>query len=193
MHDDLIPSLVSSGRYTAMLCRLRHFRSSRRPSVVPPDAKAARQPEPWTKIPIPPLAPFTPVQPRRIELSNGIVILLEEDHELPFIYGSINMRGGGRDVPAAKTGLIGLYGETWRTSGTPTMNGDKLDDLLEAKAAKVETGGDIDSTSVSWSCLTKDEDQVFGIAVDLLEHPAFSDEKLKLGQAAGGRRHHQKK
>ncbi|HZD50282.1 MAG TPA: pitrilysin family protein, partial [Silvibacterium sp.] len=44
------------------------------------------------------------------------------------------------------------------------------------------------STAVTWECLTKDEDQVFGIAVDVLEHPAFSDEKLKLAkqQAVAG-------
>jgi zinc protease len=157
-------------------------------TVVPPDAKAAQQAEPWTQIPIPPLPPFHPEPPRRIELKNGLVILLEEDHELPFISGTINIRGGSRDVPAAKVGLIGLYGDTWRTSGTATQDGDKLDDLLEAKAAKVETGGDVDSTSVSWSCLTKDEDQVFGIAVDLLQHPAFNDQKLTLAkqQAVAG-------
>jgi zinc protease len=151
-------------------------------TVVPPDAQSAHQPEPWTKIPIPPLPAFHPEQPKRIELKNGLVILLEEDHELPFISGTINIRGGSRDVSAAKVGLVGLYGETWRTSGTATADGDTLDDLLEAKAAKVETGGDIDSTSVSWSCLTKDEDQVFGIAVDLLEHPAFNDQKLTLAK-----------
>ena len=150
--------------------------------TVPPDAKAAHQPEPWTQIPIPPLPPFHPDRPKRIELKNGLVILLEEDHELPFISGTINIRGGSRDVPAAKVGLVGLYGETWRTSGTATQDGDKLDDILEAKAAKVETGGDVDSTSVSWSCLTKDEDQVFGIAVDLLEHPAFNNQKLQLAK-----------
>ena len=157
-------------------------------TVVPPDAKAAHQAEPWTQIPIPPLPPFHPERPKRIELQNGLVILLEEDHELPFINGTINIRGGSRDVPAGKVGLIGLYGDTWRTSGTATQDGDKLDDLLEAKAAKVETGGDVDSTSVSWSCLTKDEDQVFGIAVDLLEHPSFNDQKLTLAkqQAVAG-------
>jgi len=156
--------------------------------TVPPDAKAGPRSEPWMKIPVPPLAPFHPVPPKRVELKNGLVILLEEDHELPFINGSINLRGGERDVPADKAGLIALYGESWRTSGTTTMNGDKLDDLLEAKAAKVETGGDLDSTAVNWSCLAKDEDQVFGIAVDLLEHPAFSDDKLKLAkqQAVAG-------
>ena len=156
--------------------------------TVPTDAKSGPQSEPWMKIPVQPLAPFHPEPPRRIELKNGVVILLEEDHELPFINGSINLRGGERDVPASKAGLIGLYGDTWRTSGTAAMNGDKLDDLLEARAAKVETGGDVDSTAVTWSCLTKDKDQVFGIAVDLLQHPAFSNDKLTLAkqQAVAG-------
>jgi zinc protease len=157
-------------------------------TVVPPDAKEAKQAEPWTKIPVPPLHAFHPEQPARIELKNGLVILLEPDHELPFINGTINIRGGSRDVPADKVGLVDLYGDAWRTSGTAMQNGDQLDDLLEAKAAKVETGGDVDSTSLSWSCLTKDEDQVFGIAVDLLEHPSFSPQKLMLAkqQAVAG-------
>lgn len=176
-------SLLAAG----ILCVSFAFAQQSTP-IVPPDAKAARQPEPWTKIPIPPLHPFQPEQPIRVELKNGLVILMESDHELPFINGTINIRGGSRDVPADKTGLIGLYGDAWRTSGTATQSGDQLDDLLEAKAAKVETDGDIDSTAVSWSCLTSDEDQVFGIAVDLLEHPAFNDQKLILAkqQAVAG-------
>jgi len=150
--------------------------------VVPPDVKKLQPPEPWMQIPVPPLHPFHPQQPTRIELKNGLVILLEPDHELPFINGTINIRGGSRDVPANKAGLIDLYGEAWRTSGTTTQSGDQLDDILAAEAANVETGGDIDSTSVSWSCLTKDENQVFGIAVDLLEHPDFKEDKLRLAQ-----------
>src|SRR5277367_1401908 len=112
----------------------------------------AQQAQPWTQIPIPPLHPFHPEQPKRIELKNGLVILLEEDHELPFINGFIEMRGGSRDEAANKAGLVDLYGDTWRTSGTSSKDGDALDDLLEAKAAKVETGGDVDSTALSWSC-----------------------------------------
>jgi zinc protease len=156
--------------------------------LVPKESKQSGQVEPWQKIPIPPLAEFHPVQPKRIQLENGAVIFLQEDHELPFITGFVEMRGGERDVPAAKAGLIGLYGDAWRTSGTESKTGDQLDDLLEAKAAKVETSGDIDSTAVSWSCLKKDEDQVFGIAVDLLLHPKFAPDKLKLAQqqAAAG-------
>jgi zinc protease len=151
-------------------------------TVVPPDAKKDQPVEPWMKIPIPELHAFHPEQPIRIELKNGLVILLEPDHELPFINGTINIRGGSRDVPAEKVGLIGLYGQAWRTSGTGTQSGDQLDDLLAAKAANVETSGDLDSTAISWSCLTKDEEQVFGIAVDLLQHPAFNEPKLTLAK-----------
>jgi len=154
------------------------FAAAQTAAATPTTAQA----QPWKSIPIPPLAPFHPAKPKRLVLSNGIVIFLAEDHELPFINGFIEMRGGSRNEPADKTGLVDLYGDAWRTSGTATQDGDKLDDILEAKAAKVETGGDIDSTSVSWNCLKQDEDQVFKIAVDLLEHPAFNDQKLNLSK-----------
>jgi zinc protease len=142
----------------------------------------AQQAQPWKQIPIPPLPAFHPQEPKKIVLKNGAIIFLEEDHELPFINGFVEMHGGGRNLPAAKAGMIDLYSQTWRTSGTTTKTGDQLDDILEAKAAKVETDGDIDSTSVSWSSLTDDFDQVFGIAVDLLEHPKFNEQKLKLAK-----------
>jgi zinc protease len=145
-------------------------------------APAPAQSQPWKSIPIPPLAPFHPAQPKRIVLKNGIVIFLAEDHELPFIDGFIEMKGGSRNEPSAKAGLVDLYGATWRASGTARQDGDTLDDILEAKAAKVETGGDIDSTSVGWNCLKQDEDQVFGIVVDLLLHPAFNEQKLNLSK-----------
>ena len=35
-----------------------------------------------------PLPAFHPQQPKRIELSNGMVIFLQEDHELPLIDGT---------------------------------------------------------------------------------------------------------
>ena len=150
--------------------------------VVPPDARQQAQPGAWQQLNVRELAPFKPVEPRRVELPNGALLLLEEDHELPFINGFIEMHGGDRDLPAAKAGLASLYGEVWRTSGTAKMGGDALDDLLEAKAAKIETSADVDSSSVSWSCLKGDSDQVLGLVTDLLLHPKFDPEKLQLAQ-----------
>ena len=143
---------------------------------------AGAQEKPWEKIPIPPLPEFKPQQPKRIQLQNGIVIFLQEDHELPFVYGSVLIPGGARDEDAGKAGLVDLYGQTWRTSGTAKMNGDAMDDLLEAKAAHIETGGGADSTSLSWDSLKSDADQVFSLAMDLLLHPQFDPQKLQLAQ-----------
>jgi len=138
--------------------------------------------QPWKSIPIPPLNAFKPVEPTRITLPNGVQIFLEEDHELPFISGFVRVRGGSRDVPAEKVGLASLYGTTWRTSGTATESGDKLDDTLAAKAASIETGSGGAATSLSWSSFAGDFDGVFASAMDLLLHPAFQQQKLDLAK-----------
>ena len=145
---------------------------------------ASAQSTNWQDIPIPKLPPFHPAEPKRLQLPNGMVIFLQEDHELPFIDGTIRIRGGSRDEPAAKTGLVDLYGEAWRTGGTKSQTGDQMDDFLEARAAKVETSGNADSTSIGWSCLKGDFDDVFKLVVDLMQNPEFRDDKLDLAQKA---------
>ena len=147
-----------------------------------PLAAAGQENKPWEQIPVPALHAFNPHQPKRIELKNGIVLFLQEDHELPFVSGSVLIPGGSRDEDPAKVGMIDLYGQAWRTSGSEKMDGDAMDDLLEAKAAHIETAGDIDSTALSWDSLKGDADQVYGLAIDLLFHPKFSEEKLQLAQ-----------
>jgi zinc protease len=136
----------------------------------------------WQQIPVPPLPAFHPQEPKRIELPNGMVIFLQEDHELPLIDGVMRIRGGSRREPADKAGLVDIYGEVWRTGGTKAQTGDQLDDYLEIRAARVETGGGGDSTSMGWSCLKGDFDDVFKVVMDLLQNPAFRDDKLDLAQ-----------
>jgi zinc protease len=151
-------------------------------AITIPSPLAAQQSKPWEKIPIPPLHEFHPQQPKRIELKNGIVVFLQEDHELPFVSGSVLIPGGSRDVDQKKAGLIDLYEEAWRTSGSDKMSGDAMDDFLEARAAHIETGGEDDSTAVEWDSLKGDADQVFDLAMALLFHPKFSEEKLALAK-----------
>jgi zinc protease len=139
-------------------------------------------PEPWKQIPVPALHEFKPVEPTKVQLSNGVTLFLEEDHELPFISGFVRIRGGSRDVPPSKVGLTGLYGSTWRTSGTATASGDALDDILAAKAASIETSGGAAATSLSWSGFATDFDLLLKSSMDLLLHPAFSQAKLDLAK-----------
>src|SRR3984885_11847258 len=144
--------------------------------------KSEAQATNWRQIPIPPLPAFHPQQPKRVELSNGMGIFLQEDHELPLIEGSARIRGGSRNEPAIKTGLVDIYSDVWRTGGTKTQTGDQLDDFLEVRAAKVETGGGPDSTTISWSCLKGDLDDVFKAFADVLQNPEFRADKLDIAQ-----------
>ncbi len=152
-------------------------------AIVP---QAAAQATSWQQVPIPPLPAFKPQQPKRIQLSNGMVIFLQEDHELPLIDGTARIRGGSVNEPANKAGLMDIYGEVWRTGGTKTQTGDQLDDFLEVRAAKVETGSSSDSTSVNFSCLKGDLDDVFKAFVDVLQNPEFRAEKIDIAQKEEG-------
>ena len=57
-----------------------------------------------------------------MQLPNGMVIFLQEDHELPLISATARIRGGSVSEPASKTGLTDLYGDVWRTGGTKTQH-----------------------------------------------------------------------
>src|SRR5437762_14135037 len=64
---------------------------------------AAAQTAEWQQIKVPPLPAFHPQEPKRVELPNGMVIFLQEDHELPLIDGIARIRGGVRSEPANKS------------------------------------------------------------------------------------------
>ena len=136
----------------------------------------------WNQITVPPLPAFHPQEPKRIELPNGMVIFLQEDHELPLIDGVARIRGGFRSEPPNKAGMLDMYGEVWRTGGTKSETGDQLDDYLEVRAAKVETNSSPDSTSIAWSCLKGDFDDVFKVFAELLRQPEFRADKLDLSK-----------
>ena len=147
-----------------------------------PLSALAQIPKSYRDVKTPALHQVPLPQPKRVQLANGMVIFLMEDHELPLIRGTARIRGGSRDVPAARAGLVGIYGQAWRTGGTDTRTGDQLDDFLEARAAKVETNGGDDSTFVRLDVLKGDFDTVFPVFVDLLQHPAFRQDKIDLAK-----------
>lgn len=136
----------------------------------------------WKLIAKPPLPAFQSATPLRVALPNGMVIFLQEDRALPLIRGSALIRGGAREEPADKLGLASILGQAWRTSGTATRSGDALDDYLEGRGARVETGASNDAVSVSFDSLKDSFPDVFAVFVDLLKNPAFKDDKIALAK-----------
>ena len=79
--------------------------------------------------------------------------------------------------------MLDIYGEVWRTGGTKTQTGDQLDDYLEIRAAKVETGNNADSTTIS---LVLPEGRfrrrIQGRLTTYCAQPEFRDDKVDLAQ-----------
>ncbi|MBD2292470.1 insulinase family protein [Anabaena sphaerica FACHB-251] len=137
---------------------------------------------------------FTPVSEiklpkyERFVLDNGLVVYLMEDHELPLVSGTTLVRTGSRWEPGDKVGLADVVGSLMRTGGTLKHSPDQLNEILEQRAAAVETNISEAAGSASFDSLTEDLETVFGLFAEVLREPAFAQEKLDLikTQAKGG-------
>jgi zinc protease len=141
---------------------------------------AIAQVESATALRYPPLAGFEIPHPQRVELDNGLVVLILEDHELPLVEVTALVRAGSSLDPADKVGLADLAGEVLRTGGTETMPGDQLDDWLESRAAEVEVGVAPEAARVTLSSLKQDFPEALRVFSDVLRHPAFDPKKLEV-------------
>jgi len=149
---------------------------------------AVGQVQNYKELKYPPLGAMQIPEPQRTTLPNGMLIMLLEDHELPAIEVMVRIRAGSRTVPADKAGLGDVFGDVLRTGGTKTMTGDQIDDYLETRGARIETGiGVTSGTAESWS-LKQDFPGVFKLLADVLRNPAFAEDKIAIAknQVAAG-------
>ena len=130
----------------------------------------------------PPLNQPQPPVPQRVELDNGMIVYLLEDHELPIIDIMARIRTGAIYEPADKVGLANVTGTVIRTGGTTSKTGDELDEILENLAAAVEVGIGDDLGSASMSVLKEDLDTGLSILADVLMNPAFREDKIELAK-----------
>lgn len=136
----------------------------------------------WRQIKPPPLHVIKPQQPTRVVLENGVVLYLQQDRELPLLQMEVFFRGGTKDEPIDKTGLVDVFAESWRTGGTRLRTGDQIDDFLAMRAATVETSSETTHTGLSVRCLKKDFADVLGVAVEILREPEFRPDKIDLAK-----------
>src|ERR1700728_1931040 len=128
----------------------------------------------------PPLPPLKVPEPTEVTLSNGIKVLLLEDHELPLISGAALIRTGNLFDPPNKKGLAGITGEVLRSGGTKARTGDQIDQDLENVAASIESQIGESSGTLSFSCLKENTDQVLALFRELLTAPEFRQDKVDL-------------
>ena len=137
-------------------------------------------PRHYTELELPPAPEVTVPEYTRYDLNNGMAVYLLEDHELPLVYGSAMIRTGSRLESGEEVGLASITGDVMRSGGTQAHPADELNQLLEQRAASVETSIDITAGSASFSALSEDLADVMGLFAEVLQQPAFPQDKIDL-------------
>ena len=125
---------------------------------------------------------FTPPEPDRVVIENGMVVYLLEDHELPLISITVTMRTGSWLDPAEKVGLASLTGTIMRTGGGGGLSSGQVDEELEQFAGDVGISIGRQSGSASLDVLTKDLKRGLQIFAGLIRTPAFEPARVELAK-----------
>ena len=135
---------------------------------------------PLPTLKLPPYEQFT--------LKNGMKVFLMENHELPLVEGTLLVKTGSRNEPGTQTGLASITGSVMRSGGTTQHPANVLNELLEQKAASIESGVGVNSGSVGFSSLTEDLPTVFDLFSEVVQSPVLPQDKIDLAkfQARGG-------
>ena len=119
---------------------------------------------------------------RRVELDNGLTILLTEDRGLPLVRATARIGMGSLWDPADHVGLAGLTAQTMRSGGAGDLDPDALNEALENVGASVEVFAGNDGSTASMTTLTQNLDTVLPLFVDVLLSPRFDAEKVELAK-----------
>jgi len=106
----------------------------------------------------------------RIQLNNGIVLLLTERHDVPLINFEAILRGGGMVDPPAKLGLAGMTVSLFE-KGAGKRNALQFAQTVASVGGIIETDASTESTSVSGSFLARDRALMVELLADMLQRP----------------------
>lgn len=107
----------------------------------------------------------------RTTLSNGLVIYIAEDHNIPWFNGSLMLKTGPFLEPKDKLGVAAFTSTVMRTGGTTSMTGEQINERMDFLA------GSVSPTSLSIHMRHLDEG--LKLWMDLLNNPAFPEDKLR--------------
>jgi len=117
-----------------------------------------------------------PIQ--RTVLDNGLVLLVSEEHSLPFVTINLTVKTGAKDDPLGEEGLANvtapclLLGAAGRTL-------KQINEELDFMGADMNASANKDYTTVSLRILKKDLKRAFSIFMDVATKPTFPADEVK--------------
>lgn len=139
--------------------------------------------EQWRKNPpaSPPPRPFKLPTITSYKLDNGLQVQLIEDHRVPFLTVALGIKAGSALEPKEKLGLAEMTANMLN-EGTTTKKSKEIADETDFIGGGLKAVSDFDFTIVSGSALSKYSDRLVDLLSDIVFHPTFPEEELKLAK-----------
>ena len=108
----------------------------------------------------------------RLRLTNGLTLLLLEQHKVPMVSVSVLVRAGVAAEPAGREGLASLTADLLRR-GTASRSADAIDAQLDFIGATLAWDAGYDFVSGGADFLKKDQTAALDLLADILLYPVF--------------------
>ncbi|MCI0485447.1 MAG: insulinase family protein [Blastocatellia bacterium] len=117
-------------------------------------------------------------QVERVELPNGLVLLISENHSMPSVSIRAAVRTGSRFETDDKAGLASLAGELI-AEGTAGRSAEQIAETVEAVGGRLASFGDYQESGVRAAFLSQDLWLGLDVTADLLMNATFPEEKVR--------------
>jgi zinc protease len=115
---------------------------------------------------------------KKLELANGLRLLLKEDHRLPFVEFRTVFRGGVLAETPDNNGITQLMGKLL-LKGTKTRSAEGIAQEIESIGGSIDSYGGNNSFGVNAEVLSSDFDIGLNLLADVLLNPTFPSSALE--------------
>jgi zinc protease len=114
---------------------------------------------------------------KRTKLSNGAVLLVSEQHQLPMVSIAIAFDAGSRRDPPGHAGLAELTAASLE-QGTKELNATQFNQKIDFMGSSISISADRDYVYASMTSLKKYEDATLHLLAQALEDPGLRDSDI---------------
>ena len=170
--------VISARQLTLALCLVPVALEAQAPGTQPPSTQAVvlKGKAPVSKQVLNVRLP----RPKEGNLSNGLHLIVLEDHRTPLVSFSLLIPGaGGYYDPAGQTGLANVTALMMR-EGTTSRTTLQIAELLETTSSMLNVDASLSGydATIGGFALTEHVGQLFDMTADILLHPVFPEEEF---------------
>jgi zinc protease len=132
------------------------------------------------ETPPPPASPRSVNVPKPVErtLSNGLRIIVIENHSTPLVGAQLLVKNGGEVDPSGLSGLADMTAELL-TKGTQTRTAPQIAQEIEALGGVLSSGAGWDASRASVNVLSSKTEPALSVLADVVRNPVFKDEEIE--------------